>query len=240
MCSKVDMDEIQIQYCFKLDEQTREIIDLRLDACSLEAINTRTDFPEWVRLGFHQCSHCPLDSEKHPNCPVAVSLVGVIECFDNVFSHDEIDLEVITSERRVSQHTTAQRGISALLGLLIATSGCPYTNFLKPMARFHLPLASEQETIFRAAGMYLLAQYFLRQQGKQSDLELAGLTKIYDDLHLLNTMLAERLRSATQTDSSVNAVILLDMFTNLMPFVIEEHLDDIRPLFDSYLQATPA
>jgi hypothetical protein len=230
------MDEIKIQYCFKLDEQKHEIIDLRLDARSLEVINTCTNLPGWTRLESHQCPHCPLNSETHPNCPVAVSLAGVIESFDDVFSHDEIDLEVITTERHVTQHTTAQRGISSLLGLLIATSGCPYTNFLKPMARFHLPLASEQETIFRAAGMYLLAQYFLKKQGKESDLELTGLTKIYDDLHLLNTTLAERLRSATQTDSSVNAVILLDMFTNLMPFVIEEHLDEIRHLFDSYLQ----
>jgi hypothetical protein len=34
---------------------------------------------------------------------------------------------------------------------------------VKPMARFHLPLASEEETIYRATTMYLLAQYFLRE-----------------------------------------------------------------------------
>ena len=229
------MADIKIQYCFKFDEQNLDVIDVRLDARSLEIINSDTDFPEWTRLEFHQCSHCLVDSQTHPNCPVAASLASVIENFDNVFSHDEIDLEVITSERHVSQHTTAQRGISSLLGLLIATSGCPYTNYLKPMARFHLPLASEDETVFRAAGMYLLAQHFIRKEGKESDLEFTGLKKIYDDLHLLNTMLAGRLRSATQTDSSVNAVILLDMFTNLMPFVIEDHLGDIRHLFEAYL-----
>ena len=232
------MDEIKIQYCFKLDEQTSEVIDLRIDAISLEIIDSRTDFPEWTRLEFHQCTHCPLDSETHPHCPVAVSLASVTELFDNVFSHDEIDLEVITSERRVLEHTTAQRGISSLLGLLIATSGCPHTNYLKPMARFHLPLASEEETIFRAAGMFLLAQFFLKKQGKESDLDFSGLTKIYANLHTLNTMIAERLRSATQTDSSVNAVILLDMFTNLMPYVIEDHLDEISHLFDSYLDGS--
>lgn len=229
------MDKINIQYCFKLDEQTTEVIDLFLDARTMEMINTHTDFPEWTRLEFHQCAHCPLNSEMYPNCPVAISLASVIDRFDNVFSHDEIDLEVITSERRVLQHTTAQRGISSLLGLLMATSGCPYTNFLKPMARFHLPLASEGETIFRAAGMFLLAQFFLRKEGKDSDLDFAGLTKIYADLHTLNIMIAERLRSTTQTDSSVNAVILLDMFTNMMPYVIEDHLDEIRHLFTSYL-----
>lgn len=229
------MDELKIQYCFKLDEQTRETIDLCFNAFTMEIVDTRIDFPEWTRLEFHQCTHCPLDSVTHQNCPTAVNLARVIERFDNVVSHDEIDLEVITSERRVLQHTTAQRGISALLGLLIATSGCPYTNFLKPMARFHLPLASEEETIFRAAGMFLLAQFFLRKARKESDLDFSGLTKIYADLHTLNTKIAERLRYATQTDSSVNAIILLDMFTNMMPYVIEDHLDEIRHLFDSYL-----
>lgn len=229
------MDELKIQYCFKLGEQTSETIDLCLNALTMEIVDARTDFPEWTRLEFHQCTHCPLDSVIHQNCPTAVSLARVIGRFDNVVSHDEIDLEVITSERRVLQHTTAQRGISALLGLLIATSGCPYTNFLKPMARFHLPLASEEETIFRAAGMFLLAQFFLRRAGKEGDLDFSGLSKIYADLHTLNIMIAERLRSATQTDSSVNAVILLDMFTNMMPYVIEDHLDEIRHLFNSYL-----
>jgi len=230
------MDVIEIRYCFHLDKQRREVFDVRLDTRRLEAIDEPDrNLPAWTRLGFHQCSHCPLNGDTHPNCPVAVSLADVIDRFDNVVSHDEIDLEVITEARRFSQRTTAQRAIGSLLGLLFATSGCPHTDFLKPMARFHLPLASEEDTIFRAAGMYLLAQYFLRAEGKEGDLELAGLKQIYTNLHLLNTMMAERIRSATQTDSSVNAVILLDLFTNLMPYVIDDHLTEIRHLFDAYL-----
>ena len=229
------MDIIEISYCFILGKQRREVFNLRLNANNITLIDESfCDLPEWTHLEFHQCVHCPLSSETHSNCPVAVSLANVIERFDNVVSYDEIDLEVITNERHVSQHTTAQRGLSSLLGLLFATSGCPHTDFLKPMACFHLPLASEEETIFRAAGMYLLAQYFLKQDGKQSDLELVGLKQMYDDLHVINTMIAKRLKSTVSTDSSVNAVILLDMFTNLMPFVIDDHLDEIRNLFNAY------
>ncbi len=230
------MDEIKIRYCFNLGREQQEVFDLQLDARSLEVINVPCrNLPAWTRLEFHQCSHCPLDSKAYPDCPVAVNLALVIGRFDHVVSHDKVDLEVITDERHVSQHTTVQRGISSLLGLLFAASGCPHTAYLKPMARFHLPLASKEDTIFRAAGMYFLAQYFLRKAGKKSDPELDGLKKIYANLHLINKKIAERVRGVTRTDSSVNAVILLDMITHLMPFIIEDHLDEIRHLFTSYL-----
>ncbi|MDH5472471.1 MAG: hypothetical protein OEY87_08620 [Gammaproteobacteria bacterium] len=229
--------DINILYCFKINEQFHETFDLHIDGATLEIIHHPVgDVPDWTRLDNHQCPHCPLETGRHQNCPVAISLVSVIDRFENVVSHDEIDLEVTTSSRKVSQHTTAQKAISSLLGLLFATSGCPYTNYLKPMARFHLPLSSEDDTIFRAAGMYLLAQYLLKQNGHNCSLELDGLKQIYDNLHLLNTSIAQRIRSASNTDSSVNAVILLDMFTNLMPFVIDEKLDEIRYMFDSYFR----
>jgi len=65
------------------------------------------------------------------------------------------------------------------MGLVIATSGCPHTLFLKPMARFHLPLASVTETIYRASAMYLTAQYFLKQDGKEVDFSLNNIRKIF-------------------------------------------------------------
>ena len=48
---------------------------------------------------------------------------------------------------------------------------------------------------------------------------------------ILNKAVAERLRAATETDSSVNAIILLDVFAQALPFVIEESLEEIRYLF---------
>ena len=43
------------------------------------------------------------------------------------------------------------------------------------MARFHLPLASSAETIYRSVSMYFMAQYFLAKEGKEPDLELEGI-----------------------------------------------------------------
>jgi len=231
------MEAIKIRYSFNLDQGRTEVFDVHLDPETLESLSVPDrDRPTWTELNFHQCPHCPLSPDSHSHCPVAVSLIQVIGHFQNVVSHDEIRLEVLTNERLVSQKTTAQKGISSLTGLLFATSGCPHTDFFKPMARFHLPLSSEDGTYYRATGMYLLAQYLLHKAGKEADLELIGLKKLYKDLHTLNTKVAERIRSATRADSSVNAVVLLDMISNLMPFVLDENLHQISHLFKAYLQ----
>jgi len=230
------MKPIQISYRFNLGNDKDEVFDVHLDPETLEIINQPSgELPSWTDLEFHQCSHCPFTSNTHPNCPLAVTLIQVIGRFDNVVSHNKIELTVLTHERTVFQKTTAQKGISSLVGLLFAASGCPHTAYFKPMARYHLPLASEDETFYRATGMYLLAQYLMHRKGKRADLELEGLKKIYQNLHLLNTMVAERIRSATRSDSSVNAVVLLDMITNLMPFILDEQLAKISHLFSSYL-----
>jgi hypothetical protein len=83
--------------------------------------------------------------------------------------------------------------------------------------------------------MYLLAQFFIKQEGGEADLELIGLTEIYKNLHRVNTSIAERIKAIAATDSSTNAVIILDTFTNIVPFVIEDRLDEIRHLFSVYL-----
>ena len=230
------MDIINIRYNFKFDSQRQEIVDVALDARTLTAIrNIDNNLPDWTKLEFHQCPHCPLNRAVHPVCPVAAILVDVVRRFDQIISYDPVDLEIITAERTISLNTTAQRGISSLVGLLFPASGCPHTAFFRPMVRFHLPMANKQETLFRAAGMYLLAQFFLRKDGHTEDSELHGLTQIYKNLNVLNIHVAERLRSATRTDSSLNAIIILDVFTQALPFVIDDHLNEMRYLFEPYL-----
>ena len=229
------MDIIEICYRFKLDPHRQEIIALQLDAQNLEIINKISrELPPWTKLDFHKCPHCPLNSGSHPECPIAVSLVDVVERFDSVLSCDEIDLEVITPDRKVSQRTTAQRGISSLLGFLFPISGCPHTAFFKPMVRFHLPMSTAEDTIFRATGMFLLAQYFRLKEGQGGEFDFQGLTQIYNNLHLLNIHITERLRHSIEAESPINAIILLDVFTHALSMVIEDNLGKIRHLFTPY------
>jgi len=235
------MTPLEIMYRFLFSGNRFESFLLRLSPVNLEQLDSpKIDLPEWTRLDYQKCPHCPLDSEERPYCPAATSLIDLVGAFAHVVSHEPVNLEVVTVDRKVYEKTTAQRGIGSLLGLLLSTSGCPHTAYFKPMARFHLPLASPEETIFRATSMYLLAQYFLWNDGKQVDYDLVGLTKIYQNLHKLNISLAKRLRAATSKDSSINAVIVLDVFTHTMPMVIEKQLESLRPLFASYLSANAA
>ncbi len=108
--------------------------------------------------------------------------------------------------------------------------------FFKPMARFHLPLASVEETIYRATSMYLLAQYFLRKEGKKADMELEGLKKIYRNIKIINESMAERLRNISDKDVALNSLVILDIFAQTLPFAIEESLEDVRYLFPSYFK----
>lgn len=231
------MDIIEITYCFQLVGGREELFKLQLHPETLELISDdEVPLPAWTELEFYKCPNCPYSKQNHTHCFVAKQLAPVIERFSDICSYDEIDLEVITDERRVLQHTTAQRAISSLIGLMFAASGCEHTAYMKPMARFHLPLASQEETTFRAAGMYLLAQYFKLAADKGGKLEMVGLKKIYDDLHTVNVAITGRIRNACKTEASVNAIVLLDTRANLMPFVIEDHFDDIRHLFDAYME----
>jgi len=208
---------------------------LRLDVQRLELLgNNPENLPPWTNLDFHQCPNCPLTPQTHPHCPLATSLVNIVKRFESTLSYDEIHLEVVTEERSVFHDTTAQKGIGSLMGLVIATSACPHTAFFKPMARFHLPLANKEETIYRATSMYLLAQYFLKKQGHNADFDLKGLTKIYKNVQTINIAIANRLRAATETDSSVNALIFLDIFAKSLPYIIEESLEEIRHLFTPF------
>ncbi len=235
------MSRITIQSCFQFDDQPEEIFDLQLDPDTLELVEDMPDPPpDWTRLDFQQCKNCPLDVEEHPRCPVALNMVEPVSRFAKIISHRQVRLTVITKERTIVQETTAQEGLSSLMGLIMAASGCPHTAYFRPMARFHLPLASSDETVYRAVTMYLLAQYYLRRAGREPDIDLDGLKTLYESLETVNSDFCERLRAATEQDSALNAVVLLDFFAKTVPFGMEMLLDQMRSMFEpSFLKDIP-
>ncbi|MBN2515826.1 MAG: hypothetical protein JXC33_07305 [Deltaproteobacteria bacterium] len=83
--------------------------------------------------------------------------------------------------------------------------------------------------------MYLLARYFLKKEGEQADLELEGLRDIYNNIQVVNSAVADIIRAATEADSSVNAIVILDMYAQAMPYIIGESLERIRNLFSPYV-----
>lgn len=229
-------DTFSITYQFTLPDSHVERFELTFDAQSILLVNDIDDTPPfWTELAYHQCPHCPLTPEHQRHCPTALNLTTAIYRLDRVMSFEQIVVQVTNAQRKVQQTTSAQEGISSLMGLLIAGSSCPLTHFFKPMARFHLPFANKDETMWRAAATYLLARYFSENGLQASDMALDGLVKIYDNIAKLNDFMVERLRAATSKDSAVNALVHLDVYAKFLTPPLEDTLNHIRPIFTPYL-----
>ncbi len=228
---------MEINYRLRCENGDEHEFAIKLDAKSLKLIEPAPKtLPEWTQLNVHQCLDCPLKDSDSPHCPAAISLVDLAEKFGYLQSHVKVHTEIDINEKTISADTTAQRALSSMVGLLMATSGCPNTEFLRPLTRFHIPLADEEETIYRSVSMYLLAQYFRLSEEQTPDLALSGLTHSYRILHRVNQSMADRLRTTNHEDAGVNAVILLDLFAKAMPCSIEKSLDELRYLFQPYLK----
>ena len=231
------MTPLRIRYRFVLPDGAPEVFDLFFDAGDFKLLNPRpAQLPFWTELGCNQCENCPLKASDTPHCPVAVQLVGVIERLERVVSFEQVRVDVYSPERAVSQETTAQQALSSMLGLIMASSGCPRTQFLRPMARFHLPLATEAETIYRTLSMYALARLMrpMQEDAAPEAEPFANLKQLYEELHIVNRGVTRRLGAATRNDPARNAVVLLDAYATLLPHALEQSLDELRPLFRAF------
>lgn len=221
-------DEV-ITYRFHLASGIEDIV-LRFDAADF-SLRQGADAPnaEWARLDFHQCDNCPLKLADSLDCPFARAMVGFVTRFDQFYSYEEAEIEVITKSRTVIARKPLQHGMASLVGLIGATSGCPHLSFFRPMARYHLPFARDDETLYRVFSMHLLGSY-LRGEADPGD-ALARLSALNLAATKVNEAMAERLRAAVAKDVVLNAVIVLDCFAQSVPYVIEEQLDEFRPIF---------
>lgn len=231
------MSSIQsFTYIFEYPDGKSKSFELKFDQETFEAVEVDIEgAPEWTDLKVHQCDHCPLDPAQHKKCPLAANLHRLVGDTDDLFSYDEVNIKVISGDRTYMIKTNAQRGISSMMGLMIPGCGCPYTAYFRPMARFHLPFSDTFETIYRTTSMFLLAQYFKNKKGQGGTLDVGGLKDIYGNVQKVNKFICERLREVCKKDSSLNAVVLLDMFSLVLPMSIENSLAEIESLFKVYL-----
>lgn len=225
-------DDLQIAYRFRLPRHEKPVeVTLRFDAEHFEMRLPADQGPRpaWTDLAFKQCENCPLDAQEVSACPAAARLAAIVPQFEEVVSYDELFVEVDTPERRVVATTSVQQALSSLIGLVMATSGCPRTRFFRLMARYHLPLATEEETAFRALGTYAL-QTATTSDGQPAPLDLTQLLDLYRELRVVNQAMTRRLSSAVRADSTLNAVVILDVFAMAVPAVIEDAFAPFRPL----------
>lgn len=226
------MKNIFYNYQFDFPNGQQKQFRVAFDNQSLRSkLSNGSEYPDWTQLEYNQCIGCPLTSEDYLYCPLAVNLVPIIYWCKDLVSYDEVDVTIISAEREVRAHTSLQRAISSLLGLLMSSSACPKMKFLRPLARFHLPLATHEETIFRAVSATLLKKHF---NGSEKNAEpLNELKQQYKELQNLNRFIAERIRGAIKYDAAVNAIVLLDVLSKQVSFSIDDSLQQIRYLFEN-------
>lgn len=226
---------LTIQYTFNFrNDEIREIL-LQLDEDTLTLLPVGKHAPPpWADLSLHTCKGCPLDPALQPHCPVATQLGEVVEIFHEHNSYDDVTVEVVDSRRRYLKETSLQEGLGSLIGVIMATGGCPVLAPLRPMVRFHLPFATMEETEFRMISMYLVAQYLRGKKGGQPDWTLDGLQAIYDGVRDVNQSFAKRIRAASRNDVGINAIVILDCFAKAIPFAIRTLMKDYEKYFDAY------
>ena len=203
---------------------------------SLEIPSQLTDTPpDWTRLEHYKCRNCPLTETQSPFCPFALGLVKPLHELAGRQSFDPVSVSIDWHGRHLEQSSTLQRVLSSVIGLVGATSGCPHTRLLSPMAHFHQPFSGPAETLFRALGTYLIGQLLRQQNGLPAHYSLDGLMDIYRALLEVNLRMADRLRSAVRAEQSVNGLVLLDVLVAETLEYMESPESSLGELFAPYL-----
>ncbi len=185
----------------------------------------------WTKLGFHQCDNCPLSAEKTQHCPPAVDLQKVIEDFSEISSVETARVEVKSPQRETWKECDVQTGLNSMMGLLMATSGCPVLSHLKNLANFHLPFSTYEDTLFRTVGGYLIKQFFICKRGGKPDMDLKGLDDFYRALGVVNSCFVERINATAKEDASSNAVVIYWSISSIVNASIEDQLMNEKKLF---------
>ncbi len=221
----------EYNYCFTFEDGSKKNFKVVLDGRSRIIRETKKDLPSWTLLSHHQCPPCSLDNETHSHCPVAVNIAELVSTFIQSPSHKKCTVSCSSPERLVSKDTTVQKGLSSILGLLMATSGCPVMDFLRPLARFHLPFATVDESVFRSVAAYLLRQYFLKDEEQTADFELNNILGQYEVVKKVNKGMLERIRDISVRDADQNAIVTLNSLAQILEIEIETNLESLRHYF---------
>jgi hypothetical protein len=226
----MEITPLDVVYRLQFDSGEPRVCELRVDQTRSSATP-----PEWAKLAFCQCSNCPLDPGEVDYCPFALALAKPLAVLAARNSYDPVQVHVLWRGRTLLQATTLQRVLSSIIGLLGATSGCPHTRILEPMAHFHQPFSQGDETLFRVLGTYLIGQLLRDKQGLSADFSLAQLADHYKQLRQVNQGLARRLRHASAADQSVNGLVLLDILAAETQDLLDDLDESLRPIFTAYL-----
>ncbi len=226
-------DPNTIKYVFRFEgEELTFTIDIgKGSGKSRSPIPIPQPYPKWTQLGFEQCPNCPLKEKDCTHCPAAIRIHEVLETFKDSTSVEKVDLSVITSRRIYHQKCDLQSGLNSMLGLQMATSGCPVLAKLRSMAAFHMPFCSFGETLYRTVGAYLTQQFFVYKEGGQPDWDMDGLKAFYGELETLNQAFSSRIKEIEESDAASNAIVMFFAASIVVADAIEDGLREYKDYF---------
>ncbi|MBU0475297.1 MAG: hypothetical protein KKF62_14185 [Bacteroidetes bacterium] len=229
---EIQPEQIKFIYKFNFKEQITVSFEIKINYQTLLIENNITHSDkEWTKLKNFKCPNCPLDEKENEFCPLAINLEGVLHFFNELPSYKEATVSVETNERITYKETTVQIGVGSLLGIIMASSGCPVIGVLRPLVRFHLPFASLEETEYRVFSTYIFAQYFKFITGGDPDWDLSKLKASYEKIQVVNRNIVTKLSDVELNDTSRNAVVTLSSFAEYIIFNLEDkeyiHLKDV-------------
>lgn len=218
-----------VEYRITLDDEHAFSYKVQIERGVL-ATDRASTASDWTRLDYHKCTNCPLKSSEHANCPAAVDLQSVVEDFKGLPAFRKAWTHVRTDEREYSKLVNLEVAMRSLLGVIMATSGCPILSRLKPMARNHLPFASDSEFVLRTVSMYVLRELFKQREGQQPDWELKALTRDFAELQLVNQALWHRIHDVCAGDTNLKAFLSFFSMASSMTYSLDAQLEKVRPL----------
>lgn len=240
--TKREMDPLSVRYSFKLPNRRAFGFLVRLNENSLALMRKKgARRPAWTRLENHQCPNCPLDPKKTPYCPAATALAPILDRFRDTSSLEQAKTTIRTATRVFQKVGPISTGLGALVGLCMASCGCPVLDKLRPLTRTHLPFATHEETMYRVLSMYMLAQFFQMTNGGDPDWKMERLRGLIKDIRVVNKSFCARISEARHTgDAGMNAVVLLDCFAAIIGHALErKNLALIERTFRAYLDCPP-
>ncbi|MDQ6959570.1 MAG: hypothetical protein Q9M27_00965, partial [Mariprofundaceae bacterium] len=113
---------IDFNYHFITSDGTEFDYDVHIDPDTGAAVDPYLTGPDWTRLDFHQCDHCPLKVSEVSYCPLAVQISHAVEFFSQTPSYEQLSLTITSKQRKMTVSSDAQNGIRSLMGLTMAVS----------------------------------------------------------------------------------------------------------------------
>ena len=220
-------------YRIELEDGQVSCVRIELDPVTLTMIPAaKGAYPPWTQLSYEQCQCCPLSPRTELYCPIAVNISDLVDRFKDILSHKNCMVVCETVDRTYSKKTSAMDALTSVFGIVMATSNCPVMDFLKPMARFHLPFSSVEETTARSTSLFLLGQYFKYKKGEVSGFDFDELEENYARVQLVNEGLLARIQSLGKQDADKNAIITLHSLSQFLSLEMDFSLSTVAHLFE--------